>query len=33
MAKPEAIDEFGRLHEIMEQALNVHSLDEMNRDT
>ncbi len=32
VAKLEAIDDLDRLHEIMEQALNVHSLDEINLD-
>ena len=32
MAKLEAIDELGTLHELMEQALTVHSLDEMDLD-
>ncbi len=32
LARLEAIDDLDRLHEIMEQALNVHSLDEINLD-
>ncbi|MCP4660746.1 MAG: hypothetical protein GY856_35540, partial [bacterium] len=32
VARLEAIDDLDRLHEIMEQALNVHSLDEIELD-
>jgi len=32
MARLESIDDLDRLHELMEQALNVHSLDEINID-